>query len=69
AVLGEDALITANEGALVQDGPMNSEERGMRVRLTQYSLGTGQPIAEYPLEIGQLYPGARDRGVSEIIAG
>ncbi|MEJ4098763.1 esterase-like activity of phytase family protein [Corynebacterium mastitidis] len=69
AVLGEDTLITANEGALVQDGPMNSEERGMRVRLTHYSVSTGQPLAEYPLEVGALYPGARDRGVSEIIAG
>lgn len=69
AVLGEDALITANEGTLVQDGPMNSEERGMRVRLTHYALDTGQPLAEYPLEVGALYPGARDRGVSEIIAG
>ncbi len=69
AVIGEDALVTANEGALVQDGPMNSEERGMRVRLTHYSVSTGQPLAEYPLEVGPLYPGARDRGVSEIISG
>ncbi|KQB83483.1 esterase-like activity of phytase family protein [Corynebacterium lowii] len=69
AVVSPDVVMTANEGALAQDGPMNTEEHGMRVRLTQYSLSTGEAIAEYPLEVGALYPGARDRGISEIIAG
>lgn len=69
AVVSEDVVMTANEGALAQDGPMNTAERGMRVRLTQYSVSTGEPVAEYALEVGALYPGARDRGISEIIAG
>ncbi|WP_055123348.1 esterase-like activity of phytase family protein [Corynebacterium oculi] len=69
AVVSEDVVMTANEGALAQDGPMNTEEQGMRVRLTQYSVSTGEPVAEYALEVGALYPGAKDRGISEIIAG
>ncbi|WPF66005.1 MULTISPECIES: esterase-like activity of phytase family protein [unclassified Corynebacterium] len=69
ALVSEDVVMTANEGALVQDGPMNTAEQGMRVRLTQYSVSTGEPLAEYALEVGALYPGARDRGISEIIAG
>ncbi|MBP3088231.1 esterase-like activity of phytase family protein [Corynebacterium sp. sy017] len=64
----DDILMTINEGTLIQDGEQNTEEHGMKVRLTQYSLSKGEAIAEYVVEIGPRYPHSKLRGPSEIIA-
>ncbi|MGP6173512.1 esterase-like activity of phytase family protein [Corynebacterium sp. A21] len=68
--LSADGLtaITLNEGALQQDGPANTEEEGATVRLTTFDLATGNPTAEYAVEVGPKYPGATDRGMAEILA-
>ncbi len=61
-------LVTVTEASLIQDGPRNTPTAGMRVRITRFDLATGTPLAEYALHVDPLYPGAADRGVSEIIA-
>ncbi|AKK10805.1 esterase-like activity of phytase family protein [Corynebacterium uterequi] len=59
--------VTVNENALAQDGPRNTEEAGSRTRVTFYNIGTGKADSEYVLDIGPLYPGATDRGISSIV--
>lgn len=56
------------EVTLEQDGPANTEKSGAAVRLTTFDVATGEATAEYPVEVGALYPGAADRGMAEILA-
>lgn len=62
------SALTLNEGALQQDGPANTGEHGTRVRLTTFDLATGVPTAEYAVEVGPRYPGAVDRGMTELLS-
>lgn len=65
---GGTTAVTLNEGPLQQDAAPNTEERGTVVRLTFFDVATGEPTAEYPVEVNPLYPGAADRGMAEILA-
>jgi len=43
----QQALYTATEGALFQDGPGASVDEGSLARILQYDLTTGEPVAEF----------------------
>lgn len=60
--------LTLNEGPLQQDAAANTEEDGTVVRLTTFDIASGEATAEYPVEVGPLYPDANDRGLAEILA-
>jgi hypothetical protein len=47
----ERTLVTASEGALVQDGPAADTGQGSFARILQYRLSSGQPGAEYVYEV------------------
>lgn len=64
---GGTTALVLNEGPLQQDGAANTEESGATVRLTSYDVESGKATAEYPVEVGPLYPGANDRGMAEIL--
>lgn len=65
---GGATAVTLNEGPLQQDAAPNTEEEGTVVRLTSFDIASGEPTAEYPVEVNPLYPGAADRGMAEILA-
>lgn len=47
----ERYLVTANEGALVQDGPAANVGQGSLARILEYRLSSGQPGSEYVYEV------------------
>lgn len=65
--LDGDAIVAVNEGPLRQDDAARLADGSRLVRLTVYDLHEGRAVAEYPLAVGPVYPGASDRGISEIL--
>ena len=47
-----ERFFTGTEGALVQDGPASTPERGSTTRLLRYDTGTGAPDAQYAYPLG-----------------
>ena len=45
------SLLTAGEGALLQDGPASTFENGSLARILQYDLRSRTPVAEYVYEV------------------
>lgn len=67
-------LVSANEGAIVQDGPIATLGNGSRVRLTVYDTATGTPAAQYGYDVAPIPkdstpPGQfADNGLVELLA-
>jgi hypothetical protein len=67
-------LVSANEGAIVQDGPIAGLLNGSRVRLTVYDTGTGQPTAQYGYDVAPIPKNTAppnqfaDNGLVELLA-
>jgi 3-phytase/alkaline phosphatase D len=67
-------LFTANENALVQDGPEATVEAGSPVRIVKFETASGKPVAEYlyrthPIAVAPVVPFApAGNGLSELLA-
>ena len=59
-------IVTLNENALAQDGPLNDEQRSSASRLTIYDAESGVAVAEYVVSVDPRYPGASDRGYASL---
>lgn len=57
---------TLNENSLVQDGPINTPQTGSKTRLTVYNTETGQPSAEYAVDVDPTYAPKADRGYASL---
>ncbi len=60
-------LVTANEGALVQDGPPAGETNGSLARILVYDLVQREAVAEYVYEVAPLAEPAIGFGVNGIV--
>ena len=60
-------LVTANEGALVQDGPTAGESNGSLARIVIYDLAKREAVAEYVYEVAPLAEPAAGFGVNGIV--
>ncbi len=60
-------LVTANEGALVQDGPPAGETNGSLARILVYDLAQREAVAEYVYEVAPLAEPAVGFGVNGIV--
>lgn len=60
-------LVTAAEGALVQDGPASSFTNGSLARVLEYDLAKRSPVAEYVYEVGSWAEPSAIFGVNGIV--
>ncbi len=60
-------LVTAAEGALVQDGPASSFDNGSFARMLEYDLAQRSPKAEYVYEVGPWAEPSTIFGVNGIV--
>ena len=73
-VTAKGKIFTANEDALIQDGPLSSLTAGSVVRVIQLDQNTNKPLAQYAYPIEKIakagidggYP--EDNGLSEMLA-
>ncbi|MCM5680669.1 esterase-like activity of phytase family protein [Schlegelella sp. S2-27] len=74
AVTPNGTVVTANEDALVQDGPITTLEQGSVVRVTTLDPATGDTLAQYAYELPPIpkapteAPGFQDNGLPELLA-
>lgn len=59
-------IYTINENTLIQDGQLNTETSGAKTRMTAYDAATGQPTAEYVVDVDPVYAPGADRGYASL---
>lgn len=75
AVTPSGAVFTANEDALIEDGPITTLQSGSVVRVIKFEAATGKPVAQYayalpriPVDRAPTGAFAPDNGLPELLA-